>query len=158
MEKLSVIISIFSAVIAFFSAVGSFIFAKKSSNTADRLVEIEEDRELDKKKARLTAKIERKREQVSGSISIRQWWIFQIENKGHVGARNVEVFIAGMKFTESPFFDDNPEFSAHIGAESEYTYKFKNADFRHKLPLHCLITWEDDSGKQGKWEHSLTES
>lgn len=153
---ISSIIAFLSALAAILSAIISYKYYKRSSKTAERLVDIEEGRELDRKKARLTAEIERKREQVSGSISHVQWWVFKIENKGYASARDVNVLIGDKKFDECGFFDK--KLIKHIGAESICTYKFKNTDFRHKTPLHCLITWEDDSGKQGKWEHDLTEN
>lgn len=151
MENLSIIFSVLATVIAIVSVVITHKYYKKS-------IKIEENRELDKKKARLTAKIEKRREQNSGLSSYHHWWIFQIENKGYADAYDIDVFITNKKFSECGFFANSIKLGTRIGSESSCTYIFKSADFRHQIPLHCVITWKDDSGKQGRWEHSLTES
>ena len=135
----------------------------QSSGTSKRLLEIENDREIDRKrekgKAILTAKIESKETKDSSGRIKHTLWLLKIENKGSCEARSIKIDLGGKTVLDCGLLKiSSPDkVIEHTGPKSEFRYQFDSANFRCKIPLHCLITWEDDSGELGKYETSLTE-
>lgn len=163
MEALTILVSIGALLVSGGSLCVAIASFRKNSRTSKRLLEIETDREIDRKrekgKAILTAKIESKQTQDSSGRPRHTWWSLKIENKGSCEARNIKIDLGDKPVLDSGLLTiSSPDkVIKHTGPKSEFHYQFDGANFRSKIPLHCLITWEDDSGEPGEYETSLTE-
>ena len=148
----SLIVSIIAVII---SGIAVYI----SWRTQKRLVDIEDAREKDrlaeKKKANLTANIE-KEVLISrnGRKQTNQHFLY-IENSGNSEARNIKVNLDGKPLLEHSTILKNTEEITQVGPNSDFRYLLV-LSMQGRPPSSIEITWEDDSGEPGKYSTTLT--
>lgn len=117
--------------------------------------EREKDRQIEKGKAYLTAKIEKEELSRSGTSRIYRKYFLVIENKGLSEARNVELLLKEEAVEGNPLLHNIQQEVNHIGPQSSFRYEFSNG-FIRELPLPVVIAWHDDSSESGKYQTTLT--
>jgi hypothetical protein len=158
--KVSDVVSLAAVVVAFLALIRSWYADKRTADIAkrqtdllqkqvelqDRLAQVEQSRESVRLQARLRAEIRR-----VGRSDYR----LAIRNTGEVGARNVAVMLDNRPIlTHGTILKGQPEIT-EVGPESEITYLLS---ITHSCapPSQVLVTWEDDSGKTGRFATVLT--
>lgn len=117
----------------------------------ERLVAIEEtresDRQLDSRKARLTAFVAR------DAIGNRH--VLRIENSGSAEARDVKVLLDGVPVFEHPAVLRLGDEKAIVGPNSHVHYGFILTSGTLP-PAEVVLSWTDDSGEEGHYCNSLS--
>ncbi len=155
----SLIISIIAAVISAIAIGVSIWTHNRNHKLQARIVALEEAREKDrlaeKKKANLTANIE-KEVLISrnGRKQTNQHFLY-IENSGNSEARNIKVNLDGKPLLEHSTILKNTEEITQVGPNSDFRYLLV-LSMQGRPPSSIEITWEDDSGEPGKYSTTLT--
>jgi hypothetical protein len=116
----------------------------------DRLTQIEQSREHVKLIQSLQAVIRavlRKTERSS-------WRLF-VMNTGQGTARNVTITLDGKPLLEHGVVPRGEQEAKRIGPESEISYCMA-VSFSCHPPFEFEVTWDDDSGQQGRYGTTLT--
>jgi len=142
-EGAAIIVSLLALVVS--------IWAKFSEQkTANRLREIEESRERDRKKAYLWAYVE--------FVHIdpnRKFPHLIIENTGNASARNVDLQVNSKTREKWTEIRKLPVDVTVIAPKSFVRYFIKTHQM-HMPELNICLTWTDDSGEPGVWEQTVT--
>ncbi len=155
----AITISILSLLLSASAIVFSIWTHDRSHKLQKRIVCLEEerekDRQIEKRKAYLTAKIEKEELSRSGTSRIYRKYFLVIENKGLSEARNIELLLKDRAVPGNPLLQNVQQEVNHIGPQSSFRYEFSNG-FMRELPLPVGIGWQDDSGESGKYQTTLT--
>jgi hypothetical protein len=149
-EFISLGIAIISVVAAIFFGFRGQILVKKNTILQKRLVEIEEARELERKKAtsqgQLTARI-----QNYGQYNYR----LLIENSGDAAAHDINLIMDGKPFDQHPAAVNGDGEITSIGPHSQAT-RLLAITMGCAPPFELEISWVDDSGEMGHYQTTLT--
>ena len=135
-----------SLIISAISVLVAILAWRKSSSVQVRLLEIEEEREQDRKTAGTQALL---RARLSRGRRPRKLFI---KNKNRAQARNVEVLVDDKSVGSHPAVKRNQTERHTIGPTAEVVYHLKREEDR---PKRIRITWVDDSGEPGLFESDL---
>lgn len=143
-------VAIGSVCVAGLSLAAAVYFGVKNSRLQQRLVELEQEREkaryVQSLQAVLRAEIQNARH-VSSSLVI--------SNNGKGTARNVKVLLDAVPLLEHGAIPQGVEKVDLIGPESEISCPVAFTQACHP-PFALELTWDDDSGQQGKYSTTLT--
>ena len=117
----------------------SYLSLRRSSKNQQKLIEIENEREKDRKKAQLKPELVKEYQDK-----------LCIENISDNKAINVEIFINGRPITEHPDIKPGQELITVLGAKSSCYYLMAAA--KHKNSWNVRITWTNDSGEEDDYE------
>lgn len=155
----AITISILSLLLSAIAIVVSIWTHDRSHKLQKRIVCLEEerekDRQIEKGKAYLTAKIEKEELSRSGTSRIYRKYFLVIENKGLSEARNIELLLKDRAVPGNPLLQNVQQEVNHTGPQSSFRYEFSTG-FMRELPLPVGIGWQDDSGESGKYQTTLT--
>lgn len=149
-EAISAIITLASVVVAIWLGVKNHRLARKNTDLQKRLVELEEERELDRKKAASKAQLRATLENY-GQHNYR----LVIENIGNCEARNIVLQMDGKLFADHPAAMENEGPIRSIGPHTRVT-KLLAITMGCAPPFELDITWEDDSGEPRHYRTTLT--
>jgi len=155
----AITISILSLLLSAIAIVVSIWTHGRGHKLQKRIVCLEEerekDRQIEKGKAYLTAKIEKQELSRSGTSRIYRKYFLVIENKGLSEARNIELMLKDQGVLGNPLLHNVQQEVNYIGPQSSFRYEFSNG-FMKELPLPVGISWQDDSCESGKYQTTLT--
>jgi len=158
-STVAIIISILSLLVSVIAIGVSIWTHNRSHNLQKRIVFLEEEREKDRQvekgKANLTAKIEKEELSRSGTSRIHRIYFLVIENKVLSEARNIELLLKDHAILGNHLLQNVQKEVDQIGPHSYIRYEFSSG-FMRELPLPIRITWNDDSGESGKYQTTLT--
>jgi hypothetical protein len=158
-SAVALVISILSLLVSVIAIGVSVWTHNRSHKLQKRIVFLEEEREKDrqveKEKAYLTAKIEKEELPHYGTSPIKWRYFLVIENKGLSEARNIELLLKDQAVVGNRLLQNVQKEVNQIGPHSYIRYEFSNG-FMRELPLPTRITWYDDSGESGKYQTTLT--
>ena len=158
-SAVAIVISILSLLVSAI-AIGVSIWTHNRSHKLQKSIvcleeEREKDRQIEKGKACLTAKIEKEELSRSGTSKIYRKYFLVIENKGLSEARNIKLLLKDQGVLPNPLLHNVQREINHIGPQSSFRYEFSSG-FMRELPLSVGIAWQDDSGESGKYQTTLT--
>lgn len=143
-------VAIGSVCVAVLSLAAAVYFGIKNGRLQQRLVELEQEREKAKYVQSLQAVLRaefRNARHVSSRLVI--------SNSGKGTARSVKVLLDGVPLLEHDVIPKGVEKVDIIGPESEISYAIAIDRACHP-PFALEMTWDDDSGQQGKYSTTLT--
>ena len=116
----------------------------------DRLTQIEQSREHAKLMQSLRAVLRAELRQTDGN----SWRLF-VANTGQGTARKVTISLDGKPLLEHDAVRPGEQETKLIGPESEISYCME-ISFDCQPPFEFEVTWDDDSGQQGRYNTTLT--
>jgi len=143
-----------AAIVSIWAILAARSANKRSNDTQERLVKIEESREQDKKKARLVAQIVNEVVGQKAHQTIKKH-LLQIENKGLAEARDIQLILDEKPVLEHPAIVKDQKEIIQIGPQSHFDYLIVYCSNTPR-PEKVEITWMDDSGEPGRYQTSLT--
>ncbi len=150
MEFASVGIAFVSVIAAVYFGIKSQRLEKKNTDLKKRLLEIEETRENDRKKAITKAQL-RARIEDRGNHNYR----LVVENTGNCEAQNIQLRMDGKPLNEHPAAVSGDSEISHIGPHS-FATRLLGLTLKCSPPFDFEVTWEDESGQSGVYRTTLT--
>jgi hypothetical protein len=122
---------------------------RKAIDAQSRIVEIEEQREKEKKLEAVRARVRPQLRAVGNSYRL------YLVNEGAAEARNVQVRLDGRPLSEHPAAIKGSSLPSYIGPGAEVSCLLAISQSCHP-PFEIQIHWEDDSGIDGTYRTMLT--
>lgn len=149
------ILSIIAVIISAMVAVYTYLQGRKSNQLQERIVQLEEQREQDKQVAANQADVKAEIVQKPtnhGKLSKK----FRIYNSGESQARNIRVWIDDEPVYDVGFIHIDEPFIEILAPGSHVDFI---TSFSNDTPLNwkTTILWDDDSGKDRKFETMLSQ-
>ena len=149
-EYISLGIAAVAVGVAIYFGIKSHRLGKENADLQRRLLEIEESREHERKKATSKAQLQ------AGIVNYGQHnYRLVIENTGDCESRNVELKMDGKPFDEHQAAVKGDGKINHIGPHSHAT-KLLGLTLKCAPPFDFEASWEDDSGEAGHYQTTLT--
>lgn len=143
-------IAIGSVCVAVLSLAAAVYFGVKNIRLQQRLLELEQEREKAKYVQSLQAQIRAGLRETGPSS-----WRLVVANTGRGTARNVRARLDGVPLLEHDAIPGGEQEVMTIGPDSEISYCMAITR-ACRPPFEFDVTWDDDSGQQGRYGTTLT--
>ncbi|MFB6356823.1 MAG: hypothetical protein ABEJ65_09945 [bacterium] len=146
-------ISVLSLIVAVFSAFLSWIAMSKSNDIDERMLELEKQRESNRRDEKQKAKVEAL---ITGENRSRKQFL-KISNKGESKAENIRVFIDDEQVNESSLTLENEKLPDNFEINSGSDYKIQVVSSKSTSNNFDLkILWDDEFERNRKYETNLS--
>ncbi len=138
-----------SLVVAIIALIFSTLSHRKANSIQQQLFEIEQQRQNDRQKQRLSAQLFTELRKKENSYRL------VLINQGNAEARNVRIMMDGKPLVEHTVSISNDILPDVVGAKSE-TSCLLGIHMGNGPPFNIEVKWDDDSGNDKKYRTTLT--